>query len=60
MRELNKKQNVTLSNLYETISKDPRVETNSAILKHRIRARLYSLENSGKVTKVSRATFMKI
>lgn len=57
IQELIKNHEVTLNTLYEILSKDPRVRMEPKILKHRIRAKLYSLENNGKVVKVGRATF---
>lgn len=60
LQELNKKQNVTLSDLYEILSNDSRIKMNKKSLKHYVRARLYSLEKSQKVTRVKRATFSKL
>lgn len=59
LRELDKKQEVTLDHLFNIISRYPQIKLERSVLKHRIRANLYSLEHSKKVKRVDRATFSK-
>lgn len=57
--ELDKKKKVTLDQIYIVISNHPEIKIERRVLKHRIRARLYSLEHSKKIKRVGRVTFAK-
>jgi len=51
---------ITLTELYDIISKNPDVKVEPANLKHRIRSAIYSLQKSKEVVRIGGTTYKKI
>lgn len=51
---------ITLTELYDMISKNPDAKVDPATLKHRVRSAIYSLQKSKEVVRVGGTTYKKI
>ena len=58
-KEFEKGKELTLDELYNTLSKDSRVSVVSHELGHRIRSTIYALHKSNKIERVREATYKK-
>lgn len=57
--EFNKKNTLTLSELYEIVSKNPNLNIDPSKIKHRIRSTIYSLQQSNEIARIERNTYKK-
>ena len=58
--EFNKGKELSLDQIYATLSKNPDLKLSTSILKHRIRSSIYSLQQSNEVTRIGDSLYKKI
>ena len=56
----NEDEEITLNEMYHSLSTNKDIELRGSTLKHRIRSTLYGLKKSGKIKRVSDGTYIKL
>jgi len=56
----NEDEEITLNEMYHSLSTNKDIELRGSTLKHRIRSTLYGLKKSGKIKRVSDGTYKKL
>lgn len=51
---------VTLNELYEILSENPKFTLSKNQIKHRIRSSVYSLNKNGEITRIENSTYKKL